>query len=171
MHPSYVTKPLTRAGIYLGVGMGGLIDGILFHQILQIHNMLTGIIPKDTIPHLEINMVWDGVFHAVTWIMTAVGLMLLFRAQAVLGILWSGRVFVAALFLGWGLFNLIEGIVFHHILNLHHVYERLGVSIFDYLYLLSGAVFSLCGWFMIHSARARAIATQNAKSGATVTPA
>lgn len=156
---SHVTKPLTRAGIFLGVGLGGFLDGILFHQILQLHNMLTGIIPNDTIPHIEINMVWDGIFHSITWSMTAVGLALLFRAASVRDILWSGRALVGALFLGWGLFNLIEGIVDHHILNLHHVVERMGVSVFDYLYLLSGVVFIIYGWMTIRSERARAIKT------------
>lgn len=153
MDAPLVTKPLNRAGIFLGVGMGGFVDGILFHQILQIHNMLTGRIPKDTIPHIEINMVWDGIFHAFTWVMTAVGLVLLFRAAAVRNILWSGRALVGALFLGWGLFNFIEGLLDHHILNLHHVYERMGVSIFDYLFVLCGVVFILYGWFAIHSGR------------------
>jgi len=133
--------------------MGGFIDGILFHQILQSHNMLTGRIPKDTIAHIEINMVWDGIFHAFTWIMTAVGLTLLFRAAAVANILWSGRAFAGALFVGWGLFNFVEGVVDHHLLNLHHVYEPMGVSIFDYLFLLSGVVFVLYGWFAIRSVR------------------
>jgi uncharacterized membrane protein len=98
-------------------------------------------------------MVWDGIFHAFTWIMTAIGLALLFRAGAMRNILWSGRAFIGALFLGWGLFNFIEGLVDHHILNLHHVYEPLGVSFFDYLFLLSGMIFIFCGWFAIRSAR------------------
>ena len=133
--------------------MGGFVDGILFHQILQSHNMLTGRIPKDTIAHIEINMVWDGIFHAFTWIMTAIGLMLLFRAAAISNIFWSGRAFAGALFVGWGLFNFVEGVVDHHLLNLHHVYEAMGVSIFDYLFLLSGVVFVLYGWFAIRSVR------------------
>ena len=133
--------------------MGGFVDGILFHQILQSHNMLTGRIPKDTIAHIEINMVWDGVFHAFTWIMTAIGLMLLFRAAAMSNIFWSGRAFAGALFVGWGLFNFVEGVVDHHLLNLHHVYEAMGVSIFDYLFLLSGVAFVLYGWFAIRSVR------------------
>ena len=29
-------RPLLAAGALLGIGMGGFVDGILFHQILQI---------------------------------------------------------------------------------------------------------------------------------------
>ncbi len=37
-----------------------------------------------------------------------------------------GKTFVDALFLGWGLFDFIEGAIDHHGLNIHHVVERLG---------------------------------------------
>jgi len=151
-----VTKPLTRAGIFLGVGLGGFLDGILFHQILQVHNMLTARLPKDSIRNIEINMFWDGIFHAFTWIMTAIGLALLWRAHSVRNIRWSSRVFIGALFLGWGLFNLIEGIMDHHILHLHHVVEQRGQSIFDVLFLLSGIVFIVGGWMAIRSVRGTA---------------
>lgn len=154
-----VTKPLTRAGIFLGVGLGGFVDGIVFHQILQMHNMLTGRLPKDSIPNIEINMFWDGMFHAFTWVMTLIGVILLFRAHFVRNILWSGRAFVGALFLGWGLFNLIEGIIDHHILHLHHVVERHGQSIYDVLFLLSGIIFIIGGWAAIRSARSSAPAS------------
>src|SRR5690606_13967276 len=37
------TSPSVRApGIVLGVGLGGFVDGILLHQLLQWHHMLTG---------------------------------------------------------------------------------------------------------------------------------
>ena len=35
-------RPVVAAGIVLGAGLGGFFDGIVFHQILQVHNMLTG---------------------------------------------------------------------------------------------------------------------------------
>lgn len=38
---------LMTAGILLGVGLGGLLDGILLHQILQWHHMLTNVRPID----------------------------------------------------------------------------------------------------------------------------
>ena len=60
-------KPLIRAGIFLGIGMGGFFDGIVLHQLLQVHSMLTAKVPKDTIANVEINMFWDGMFHALTW--------------------------------------------------------------------------------------------------------
>ncbi|GAA5483116.1 DUF2243 domain-containing protein [Haloferula sargassicola] len=145
------TKPLTRAGIFLGVGLGGFVDGILFHQILQFHNMTTGRIPKDTIARVEVNMFWDGIFHAFTWVMTFIGVVLLFRAGLSRQVRWSGKALTGSMFLGWGLFNLVEGVIDHHILHLHHVVEVLGPSIFDWLFLLAGGVFLLGGWWTVRS--------------------
>ena len=43
------TKPLTAAGTLLGIGLGGFVDGILFHQILQLHSMLSARLPQDVL--------------------------------------------------------------------------------------------------------------------------
>src|SRR5688500_6277372 len=70
------------AGILLGVGLGGFLDGIVLHQMLQWHHMLTahGDYPATTVAGLEVNTTWDGIFHAATWLATAAGLVLLWRA-------------------------------------------------------------------------------------------
>jgi uncharacterized membrane protein len=147
------SRPLVSAGTVLGIGMGGFFDGILFHQILQVHNMLSARLPKTTIPNIEVNMFWDGLFHAVTWTMTAVGLWMLFRAARRTEVPWSERIFGGAILLGWGLFNLVEGVIDHHILQVHHVYEAAGLSLWDYLFLGSGAAFIALGWSCIRSAQ------------------
>jgi uncharacterized membrane protein len=147
-------RPLISAGTMLGIGMGGFLDGILLHQILQVHNMLSARRPKDSIVNMEINMFWDGLFHAFTWLVTAVGLAMLFRAGRRADVPWSGRTLVGSMLFGWGLFNLVEGVIDHHILNVHHVVERLGVSVWDWTFLGVGGVgFMLAGWAIIRSAR------------------
>jgi uncharacterized membrane protein len=128
--------------------MGGFVDGILFHQILQLHNMLSARRPPTAVVNIEVNMVWDGLFHAFTWIVTAVGLVMLFRAGHRKEVPWSGRALVGSMLAGWGLFNLVEGLVDHVILQVHHAVERLGLSIWDYTFLASGAVFVIAGWFI-----------------------
>ncbi len=58
---------LMRAGILLGVGLGGFVDGIVLHQILQRHHMLSGgPYPPTSLENLEANTLWDGLFHAAT---------------------------------------------------------------------------------------------------------
>jgi uncharacterized membrane protein len=144
-------RPLVSAGTLLGIGLGGFVDGIVFHQVLQLHSMLTGRLPKTTIANVEINMFWDGIFHAVTWLMTALGVWLLFRAAQRRTVTWSSRTFVGSLALGWGLFNAVEGTIDHQILGLHHVVESLGLSVFDWAFLASGGGLAVAGWLAIRS--------------------
>jgi uncharacterized membrane protein len=102
-------RPLVAAGLLLGVGMGGFVDGILLHQLLQWHNMLASVLPVTDLVSSKVNMFWDGMFHAFTWLTTFAGLLLLFRAGARADVPWSGRIFAGTLIGGWGLFNLVEG--------------------------------------------------------------
>jgi uncharacterized membrane protein len=146
-------RPLIAAGTLLGSGLGGFVDGITFHQLLQLHNMLSAVRPVTNLANAEINMVWDGLFHAFTWVMTAIGLALLWRAGERADVPWSTRTFLGSLSLGWGLFNLVEGIIDHHILNVHHVVERPGHLPWDFAFLASGVVLILMGLSLIRSGR------------------
>ena len=111
------------AGLLLGAGLGGFVDGIVLHQVLQWHNMLSGRLPPDTLVRAKVNMYWDGLFHAAVWLLTAVGLGRLWRATGRADVPRSGRTLWGGLLLGWGLFNVLEGTINHQILGLHHVYE------------------------------------------------
>jgi uncharacterized membrane protein len=139
-----------RAGITLGIGLGGFADGIALHQIAHWHNMGSARVPPTSMGALERNMLWDGLFHAAMWVITLAGVYLLL-ADARRGVLLpSGRAFAGQLTLGWGIFNLIEGIVDHHVLGLHHVRDLpVHVPAYDWLFLLVGGVgFILVGWLM-----------------------
>ncbi len=142
-------KLLVTAGILLGFGMGGFVDGILFHQILQIHSMLSADLPQDTLVNIKTSMVWDGLFHALTWITTAIAVKVLWEAAKQREAGWSGVAFWGAILVGWGLFNFIEGLIDHHILGVHHVVERLGLSVYDYLFLASGVILVAVGYALI----------------------
>jgi uncharacterized membrane protein len=165
--------PLVAAGLLLGAGLGGFVDGILFHQILQWHGMFTGKLPtsgvdaETAVVHLQVNMFWDGVFYAATWLMTAASLALLWRAGARADVPWSARTLAGAMALGWGLFNLIEGVLDHHVLHAHHVREDLGVSAWDAAFLASGVALALAGLALI---RAGASDAEARGRGAAVPP-
>lgn len=146
-------KPLVTSGVFMGIGLGGFFDGILFHQLLQIHNMLSAKFPKTSIANMEINMFWDGLFHTLTYTMTLVGLGLLWKAGKRSDVPWSGKTFMGAMLLGWGLFNFLEGIIDHHILQIHHVVETHGLSAFDYAFAASGVILIIAGWMAMRSAR------------------
>ncbi|HLL18738.1 MAG TPA: DUF2243 domain-containing protein [Rubrivivax sp.] len=149
-------RPLIAAGLLLGAGLGGFFDGIVFHQLLQWHNMLSARIPPVDLLGAKLNMFWDGVFHAAVWLMTVAGLVLLFRAGRPPRTVWSGRTLLGAALMGWGAFNLIEGLVDHHLLQLHHVREdSLNPLPADLAFLASGVVLLVFGWLLVRSARRR----------------
>jgi uncharacterized membrane protein len=136
-------------GILLGIGLGGFIDGIVLHQILQWHHMLTseGRYPKTTVAGLETNTLWDGLFHAATWIAVAIGIYILWRRTTSWRWAISGRAFVGWMLVGWGLFNVVEGVVDHHLLGIHHVREGGGINqtAWDLGFLAFGAVLIVGG--------------------------
>jgi uncharacterized membrane protein len=133
-------------GVMLGIGLGGFVDGIILHQILQWHHMVTSAgYPPDSVQNLNFNTFLDGLFHAATWIATAVGLFLLHRAVR-RGDAWSGSRLLGGMAVGWGAFNLVEGVVNHHVLGLHHVKENAAnPMLWDLGFLVLGAVLVLVG--------------------------
>src|SRR4051812_27707316 len=60
----------TTAGILFGLGLGGFFDGIILHQLLQWHHMLSNWYPINSIENLELNTFWDGIFHSSTYILS-----------------------------------------------------------------------------------------------------
>ena len=103
-----------------------------------------------TVSGLEMNTVWDGVFHTVCWLAVLTGLAILYsRVTHNRRRVWSSRVLWGWILAGWGLFNLVEGIIDHHILNIHHVVERPGHLTWDLAFLGSGvALIALGAWFI-----------------------
>lgn len=147
--------PVRAAGVALGIGMGGFFDGIVFHQILQVHNMLSARVPTDTLVGAKVNMVWDGVFHAAVWLITALGIALLWRAARTPDARLSTPVLLGAMLLGWGLFNVVEGVIDHHLLDLHHVVQALGPSHWDVAFLAWGGAMVAGGIALMRASRGR----------------
>jgi uncharacterized membrane protein len=153
-NPTVRRTPLVAAGILLGAGLGGFVDGIVLHQILQWHNMLSGQLPPDTLVRAKINMYWDGLFHAAVWVLTAVGLAMLWSATGRAEVPHSGRTLVGGLLLGWGLFNVLEGIIDHELLGLHHVYEYTTNHLpADLAFLGLGVLLLLVGGALVRAGR------------------
>lgn len=145
----------TVAGIFFGLGLGGFFDGIVLHQILQWHHMLTSAgYPPDTVSNLKVNTFWDGLFHASTYIFVLTGLIILWRAARRTHVWWSGKMLVGSILMGFGIFNLVEGIVDHHILQIHHVNETVPMNqwiYWDIGFLVWGAAMLRGGWVLLKS--------------------
>jgi uncharacterized membrane protein len=152
--PVRADLPATRrdlflpAAILLGLGLGGFFDGIVLHQILQWHHMVSTPTPPDTLENLELNTLGDGLFHAATWIMTLAGVMLLLIANGDRERPDARRRFLGGLLIGWGLFDVVEGVIDHHILNLHHVRPGPNEALYDYAFLAWGTAMLVVGWWL-----------------------
>jgi uncharacterized membrane protein len=148
---------LWTAGTVLGIGLGGFADGIVLHQILQWHNMGSSVLPPVTLEAMHRNMTWDGLFHAATWAVTFLGVWMLWvEGQSTAE---TPRALCGQLILGWGVFNLVEGIIDHHLLNIHHVRDLpLHVPLYDWAFLaVGGVLFIVIGWFMGFGARRQVV--------------
>ena len=45
--PTDARAAVVRAGTAIGIGMGGFVDGLLFHQVLQIHNTVGSLVTNE----------------------------------------------------------------------------------------------------------------------------
>jgi uncharacterized membrane protein len=134
-------------GVILGLGFGGFADGIVLHQIVQWHNMGSAILPPTTMEAMKRNMMWDGWFHVATLVLCLAGVFMLLGLARRNHELPKPRMLVGQMLSGWGIFNLGEGIIDHHLLGLHHVRDMpVHVPLYDYLFLgLAGGGLILLG--------------------------
>lgn len=143
-HPTTTRK---LAALVLGLGVGGFIDGIVLHQMLGWHHMLSGWYPPSTPENLHRNMLGDGMFHLLCLLLVLVGVVLLNRSAPLPArALWGG------LLGGWGIFNLVEGVVDHLVLGVHHVRHGPDELVWELGFLALGAVLALAGLGLTRSA-------------------
>ena len=131
--------------VLLGVSLGGFIDGIVLHQILQWHHMVSSTKdhPVTSLEGLEANTLGDGLFHLATWVGVLVATTLLVRAWRRGDLAPSWRRHMGLLLVGWGAFNLVEGTVDHLVLGIHHVREGGNETAWDLGFLVL-AVVQIC---------------------------
>jgi uncharacterized membrane protein len=151
--------PSKSSGLLYGLGLGGFIDGILLHQVLQWHHMLSAVddYPVSTLAGLEVNTLADGVFHLATWafVLAASVMTIAMWRQGRLAPSWSFH--FGLVLAGWGIFNIVEGLVDHQILGVHHVRDDLGGPLlWDLAFLGLGALLVVGGW-ALHSRGVRAL--------------
>ena len=145
-------SPWARWGAVLGFALGGFFDGILLHQILQWHHLLS-LVPG--IDDLRLQVLWDGWFHALMYLIALAGLVGLWRlhrrqvdsrgSQARQGN-WSWPL-VGAVLVGFGVWHVVDTLLSHWILQIHRIridsdnplaWDLLWLALFGILPLLLG---------------------------------
>lgn len=139
--------------ILIGFGIGGFFDGILLHQILQWHHMVSTKVPPSDLAALEQNTLADGIFHGSMWLITLIGIVLLargLRAQRQAGVV---RRLIAAGLIGFGVFNVTDEIVFHALLDLHHIRHGPDYLLWDLAFAGWGVAMIGIGWWLLRKER------------------
>lgn len=109
-----------RACLLLGFALGGFFDGILLHQVLQWHHLLSGL-EGAAFRDLRVQILADGLFHAVMYVIGALGLWLLWRAHQTSTTAPGGRRLLAGVLIGFGVWHVLDGVLSHWILAIHRI--------------------------------------------------
>ena len=149
--PDGAGSPPRSSGLLLGLGLGGFVDGIVLHQILQWHHMVSSVptAPVTTVTGLEVNTLADGLFHLATWVITVAGIGTALVAWRRGRLAPDWRFQFGLVLAGWGIFNLFDGLLNHHLLGVHHVRDDLGGPLsWDLGFLVFGALLLVGGWHL-----------------------
>ena len=141
-----------RQAFCSALASGGFFDGIVLHQLLQWHHMLSSWYPVNTIENLELNTRWDGIFYSSTYLFVVAGLFILWRTAHRRHLYWSTKLLAGTLLMGFGAFNVVEGIVDHQLLGIHHVNELTDARYriyWDLGFIIWGAVMFGVGWYLL----------------------
>jgi uncharacterized membrane protein len=140
------------AGALIGIGVAGFLDETVFHQLLHWHHFYDRSTPT-------VGLVSDGFFHAGSWIVLVVGWFLVAdlhrRRVTVPKRVWAGGL------LGWGAFQVYDGLVQHKLLGLHQI--RYGVDLlpYDLTWNVAGGIGVVAGLALLRGS-ARPIAVREA---------
>ncbi|HEV7254642.1 MAG TPA: DUF2243 domain-containing protein [Mesorhizobium sp.] len=108
------------AAFLLGFSIGGFFDGILLHQILQWHHLLSGL-DAPAFADLRVQILADGLFHALMYAIGAAGLVLLWRARRGLAEPAAGRRMLALGLIGFGTWHVADAVLSHWITGIHRI--------------------------------------------------
>jgi uncharacterized membrane protein len=150
------------AGYLIGVAFGGFFDGILLHQVLQWHHLLS-LVDSPVVKDIRVQILADGLFHVLMYLIALWGLTLLWRHREQFGMPSAGRLLFACALLGFGIWNVIDVALFHWVLVIHRIrVDSTNPLLWDLLWLaLFGLPFVAAGWWL----RRRAATARRGKSG------
>jgi uncharacterized membrane protein len=104
-------------GVALGFALGGFFDGILLHQILQWHHLLS-LVPG--MVDMRMQVLWDGYFHALMYLIAVVALWGLWHARR-REAEWSGRSLIGTTLIGFGIWHVVDSVLSHWVLRIHRI--------------------------------------------------
>lgn len=132
------------SGALFGIGVAAFLDEMVFHQLLRWHHFYDGAGP-------DVGLISDGLFHAGGWIATVVGLFLFAdlrrRRSTVPRRVWAGGL------LGWGGFQVYDGLFHHKVLRLHQIRYDVALWPYDLAWNVAGGLAVVVGVLLLRPAR------------------
>ncbi|KQP23337.1 DUF2243 domain-containing protein [Pseudorhodoferax sp. Leaf267] len=110
-----------RSAALLGLSLGCFFDGILLHQVLQWHHLLSDV-RLAALQDMRMQMLADGLFHLLMYVVAGVALVGLWRARHALqeGPGAARRLGGAAL-AGFGGWHILDAVLSHWLTGIHRV--------------------------------------------------
>lgn len=147
-------------GAVLGFALGGFFDGILLHQILQWHHLLSLVPGVDT---LRAQVLWDGYFHALMYLVAIAGLWGLWRNRSH-GEEHKRSDLLGAVLVGFGLWHIVDAVLSHWLLGIHRIkLDSPNPLAWDLIWLAAFGVLPLVvGWGLLRRRQQKASTAGNA---------
>ncbi|WP_099352596.1 DUF2243 domain-containing protein [Fredinandcohnia onubensis] len=135
-------KLINTGSFIFGFGFLGALDGIIFHQLLQWHSVYMATDRPGQIMS-------DGLFHFAVTITLIIGGVLLWLAGNPSNLSKGVRLLIGWFLIGGGVFNLVEGIINHHLLQIHRVKPGDPNALaYDLAFLASGLLLFIIGYLI-----------------------
>lgn len=113
-------RRLIAATFVLGIALSGFFDGILLHQVLQWHHLLS-LVPGARFDDLRTQVYADGLFHVAIYAVALYALVLLWRARHALDEPGAGGTVAGGVLLGFGAWNIADVGIFHWLMGIHRI--------------------------------------------------
>lgn len=148
MHSSESARKLWLPCALLGFSLGGFFDGILLHQILQWHHLLSNV---EAARDMRVQLMADGVFHALMYVLAVMALYWLWRARAALAGEGRARLICGMALIGFGTWHAVDAVLSHWLLGIHRIRsDSPNPFLWDMAWLVVfGAAPLLLGWFLL----------------------
>lgn len=141
-------RSFTWAGYLLGFSLAGFFDGILLHQILQWHHLLSAV-DRPPFRDLRVQVMADGLFHAAMYLIALIGLWNLLRSRHIFAERSADRLLVANALIGFGVWHVVDAVLFHWTLEIHHIRMDESPLFWDVLwFIVFGLAFIGAGIFL-----------------------
>jgi uncharacterized membrane protein len=109
---------LKWTGLLLGFALGGFFDGILLHQILQWHHLLSNV---DAVKDMRAQILADGIFHALMYAIAAVALFKLWRRRSDFAAPGADLALFGHALVGFGAWHIADAVFSHWITGIHRI--------------------------------------------------